>query len=172
MPVKDSSHPVKGSDLQRSVDEMQVALTMTSLKDHKSESVDQLISALLVSSSYSTLSHMLLIYLQDAADPNVLALMTKTDAGNIATGHLTDSDKLSLRVLLAQMDAMGSRIRHLLGEPDTTTMLDQEHEIPSILSPQDSAIAEPLDKVAVPPPVTEPTPPSTIDHAEGAMELD
>ncbi|UPK90353.1 hypothetical protein LCI18_001288 [Fusarium solani-melongenae] len=155
VPVKNSSHPVKGSDLQRSVDEMQVALTMTSLKDHKSESVDQLISALL-----------------DAADPNVLALMTKTDAGNIATGHLTDSDKLSLRVLLAQVDAMGSRIRHLLGEPDTTTMLDQEHEIPSILSPQDSAIAEPLDKVAVPPPVTEPTPPSTIDHAEGAMELD
>lgn len=153
--MKDSSHPVKGSDLQRSVDEMQVALTMTSLKDHKSESVDQLISALL-----------------DAADPNVLALMTKTDAGNIATGDLTDGDKLSLRVLLAQMDAMGSRIRHLLGEPDTTTMLDQEHEIPSILSPQDSAIAEPLDKVAVPPPVTEPTPPSTIDHAEGAMELD
>ena len=98
--------------------------------------------------------------------------MTKTDASNISTGHLTDNDKLSLRALLTQMDAMGSRIRQLLGEPDgvSASML-KEDVIPSILSPQDSAIAEPLDKVTALP-VTEPTPPSTIDHAEGAMELD
>ncbi|KAF4984024.1 hypothetical protein FZEAL_682 [Fusarium zealandicum] len=150
------SHALTGSQLQRTVDEMQLALTLTSLKERKSDSVDQLISALL-----------------DAADPSVLALMAKTDAGNIATGNLTGGDKLSLRALLSQMDAMGARIRQLLGEPSSVTaaMLDQD-VIPNILSPGDSAMAEPLDKVTALPPVTEPTPPSTIDHAEGAMELD
>ncbi|KAJ3518994.1 hypothetical protein NM208_g14302 [Fusarium decemcellulare] len=154
--AKASDSALKGSQLQRTVDEMQLALTLTSLKDQKSDSVDYLISALL-----------------DAADPSVLSLMAKSDAGNITAGHLTDVDKLSLRALLTQMDAMGARIRQLLGEPSgvTTAMLDQEDVIPNILSPQDSAIAEPLDKVA-PLPVTEPTPPSTIDHAEGSMELD
>ncbi|KAF5655431.1 essential subunit of the histone deacetylase rpd3s complex [Fusarium heterosporum] len=142
------------SELQRTVDEMQLALTLTSLKERKSDGIDHLVSALL-----------------SAADPSVLSLMTKTDAANLATGHLTDNDKLSLRALLTQMDSMGARIRHILGEPVgvTATMLDQD-VIPSILSPQDSAIAEPLDKVSAP--VTEPTPPSTIDHAEGSMELD
>ncbi|KAF4450036.1 hypothetical protein FALBO_16550 [Fusarium albosuccineum] len=154
--AKASDNALKGSQLQRTVDEMQLALTLTSLKDQKSDSVDYLISALL-----------------DAADPSVLSLMAKSDASNITAGHLTDVDKLSLRALLTQMDAMGARIRQLLGEPSgvTTAMLDQEDVIPNILSPQDSAIAEPLDKVA-PLPVTEPTPPSTIDHAEGSMELD
>ncbi|KAM0559593.1 hypothetical protein ACHAPJ_004117 [Fusarium lateritium] len=153
---KDPNRPLAGSELQRTVDEMQLALTLTSLKERKSDGVDHLISALL-----------------DAADPSVLSLMAKTDAGNITTGHLTENDKLSLRTLLTQMDTMGARIRHLLGEPAgvTAAMLDQD-VIPSILSPQDSAIAEPLDKVTAPLPVTEPTPPSTIDHAEGSMELD
>jgi hypothetical protein len=140
---------------------MQLALTLTSLKERKSDGVDHLVSALL-----------------NAADPSVLSLMAKTDAANVATGHLTDNDKLSLRALLTQMDTMGARIRHLLGEPigatatatATATMLDQD-AIPSILSPQDSAIAEPFDKITAPP-VTEPTPPSTIDHAEGSMDLD
>ncbi|KAH6963846.1 hypothetical protein DER45DRAFT_126257 [Fusarium avenaceum] len=154
---KDPSRPIAGSELQRTVDEMQLALTLTSLKERKSDGVDHLVSALL-----------------NAADPSVLSLMAKTDAANVATGHLTDNDKHSLRALLTQMDAMGARIRHLLGEPTSATaiatMLDQD-AIPSILSPQDSAIAEPLDKVAAPP-VTEPTPPSTIDHAEGSMDLD
>ncbi|RBR19081.1 uncharacterized protein FIESC28_05752 [Fusarium coffeatum] len=152
---RDPNRPLAGSELQRSVDEMQLALTLTSLKERKSDGVDYLVTALL-----------------DAADPSVLSLMTKTDASNISTGHLTDNDKLSLRALLTQMDAMGSRIRQLLGEPDgvSASMLEED-VIPSILSPQDSAIAEPLDKVTALP-VTEPTPPSTIDHAEGAMELD
>ncbi|CAJ0553906.1 Ff.00g124180.m01.CDS01 [Fusarium sp. VM40] len=155
--AKDPSRPIAGSELQRTVDEMQLALTLTSLKERKSDGVDHLVSALL-----------------NAADPSVLSLMAKTDAANVATGHLTDNDKHSLRALLTQMDAMGARIRHLLGEPTSATaiatMLDQD-AIPSILSPQDSAIAEPLDKVTAPP-VTEPTPPSTIDHAEGSMDLD
>jgi hypothetical protein len=154
---------------------MQLALTLTSLKERKSDGVDHLISALLVSrgnSSTSSLHVLLTINQQNAADPSILSLMAKTDAANVATGHLTDNDKLSLRALLTQMDTMGARIRHLLGEPTgaTATMLDHD-AIPSILSPQDSAIAEPLDKVTAPP-VTEPTPPSTIDHAEGSMDLD
>ncbi|KAF4335117.1 essential subunit of the histone deacetylase rpd3s complex [Fusarium beomiforme] len=154
---KDPSRPLAGSELQRTVDEMQLALTLTSLKERKSDSVDQLVAALL-----------------HAAEPSVLSLMAQTDASNISAGNLTDSDKLSLRALLTQMDSMGTRIRHLLGEPEpvgvTAAMLDQD-VIPSILSPQDSAIAEPLDKVTAPP-VTEPTPPSTIDHAEVSMDLD
>ncbi|RGP80623.1 essential subunit of the histone deacetylase rpd3s complex [Fusarium longipes] len=154
-PGKDPSRPLAGSELQRSVDEMQLALTLTSLKERRSDGVDHLVAALL-----------------DAADPSVLSLMTKTDASNISAGHLTENDKFSLRILLTQMDAMGSRIRQLLGEPDggSAAMLDEE-VIPSILSPQDSAIAEPLDKVTALP-VTEPTPPSTFDHAEGSMDLD
>lgn len=174
---KDPSRPIAGSELQRTVDEMQLALTLTSLKERKSDGVDHLVSALLVSrgnSLTSSLHVLLTINPQNAADPSVLSLMAKTDAANVATGHLTDNDKHSLRALLTQMDAMGARIRHLLGEPTSATaiatMLDQD-AIPSILSPQDSAIAEPLDKVAAPP-VTEPTPPSTIDHAEGSMDLD
>lgn len=151
------SRPLAGSELQRTVDEMQLALTLTSLKERKSDGVDQLITALV-----------------ETADPVVLSLMAKADASNLSTGHLTESDKLSLRVLLNQMDSMGARIRHLLGEPEpvgiSATMQDQD-VIPSILSPQDSAIAEPLDKVTAHP-VTEPTPPSTIDHAEGSMDLD
>ncbi|WZH44814.1 uncharacterized protein QYS62_005842 [Fusarium acuminatum] len=176
---KDPSRPIAGSELQRTVDEMQLALTLTSLKERKSDGVDHLVSALLVSRGNSLTSspHVLLtINPQNAADPSVLSLMAKTDAANVATGHLTDNDKLSLRALLTQMDTMGARIRHLLGEPigatatATATMLDQD-AIPSILSPQDSAIAEPFDKITAPP-VTEPTPPSTIDHAEGSMDLD
>ncbi|WXC62425.1 hypothetical protein SNK03_008275 [Fusarium graminearum] len=154
-PGSDPNRPLAGSDLQRTVDEMQLALTLTSLKESKSDGVDHLVTALL-----------------DAADPSVLSLMTKTDASNVSTGHLTDNDKRSLRALLAQVDSVGSRIRQLLGEPDgVSAALLNEDVIPSILSPQDSAIAEPLDKVTALP-VTEPTPPSTFDHTEGSMDLD
>jgi hypothetical protein len=102
----------------------------------------------------------------------MLSLITKTDASNVSAGHLTENDKRSLRALLAQMDTIGGHIRQLLGEPGgiSAPMLDED-VIPSILSPQDSAIAEPLDKVTALP-VTEPTPPSTFDHAEGSMDLD
>jgi hypothetical protein len=152
---RDPNRPLAGSDLQRSVDEMQLALTLTSLKERKSDGVDHLVTALL-----------------DAADPSMLSLITKTDASNVSAGHLTENDKRSLRALLAQMDTIGGHIRQLLGEPGgiSAPMLDED-VIPSILSPQDSAIAEPLDKVTALP-VTEPTPPSTFDHAEGSMDLD
>lgn len=85
--------------------------------------------------------------------------MAKANADNIAAGRLTDEDRLGLRALLTQMDAMSTRVRHLLGED----------------APCPRVAAAPLGQgklVTAPPPVTEPTPPSTIDHAEGAMDLD
>jgi hypothetical protein len=45
----DQSRPLAGSELQRTVDEMQLALTLTSLKERKSDGVDQLVTALVVS---------------------------------------------------------------------------------------------------------------------------
>lgn len=87
---------------------------------------------------------------------------------------MTDSDKISLRALLAQMDVMSARIRQALGEspPDVAANMFDQDMVSDLLSPQDSAIAEPPEKVTAPLPVTEPTPPSTIDHVEGAMDLD
>lgn len=48
-PGSDPNRPLAGSDLQRTVDEMQLALTLTSLKESKSDGVDHLVTALLVS---------------------------------------------------------------------------------------------------------------------------
>ncbi|KAH6998516.1 hypothetical protein BKA56DRAFT_608056 [Ilyonectria sp. MPI-CAGE-AT-0026] len=158
-PANAAHHPTRGSDLQRTVDEMQVSLALTSLKVKRSENVDHLISALLT-----------------AADPSVLALMAKNNVDNIAQGQLTDDDKVGLRALLAQMDAMSARIREALGEAPpsnvTATRLGQDTAVLDVPSPQDSAIAEPDEKETGALPVTEPTPPSTIDHAEGSMDLD
>lgn len=44
-----SSSAIRGSSLTRTVEEMQVSLNLTSLKERKSDDVDQLTSALLVS---------------------------------------------------------------------------------------------------------------------------
>lgn len=102
--------------------------------------------------------------------------MAKNNADNIAQGQLTDDDKVGLRALLAQMDAMSARIREALGEAPpsnvTATRLGQDTAVLDVPSPQDSAIAEPDEKETGALPVTEPTPPSTIDHAEGSMDLD
>ncbi|KAK7404182.1 hypothetical protein QQX98_010024 [Neonectria punicea] len=158
-PVSDTSHPLKGSDMQRTVEEMQVSLALTSLKQKRSDKIDDLISALLT-----------------VADPSVITLMAKTNADNIALGQLTSNDKVSLRALLAQMDAMGARIREVLGEAPpshiTAAMLGQDSAVLDVPSPQDSAIAEPHEKDLGALPITEPTPPSTIDHAESSMDLD
>jgi hypothetical protein len=111
--------------------------------------------------------HLLLTQDQkDAADPSVLSLMAKTDASNIITGYLTDTDKLGLRTLLAQINLTEGRIRHLLGEPISVpaTTVDKD-VIPGIASPKDSAIAEPLVQAT--------SPSSTIEDSEGGdMELD
>ena len=106
-----------------------------------------------------------------------MALMAKANANNIASGYLTDDDKLGLRALLAEMDAIGARIRQKLGDDAPLTdvaapsLRDQGSAL-DILSPEDSAIADPDEKVTAPPPVTEPTPPLTIDNTDGSMELD
>jgi hypothetical protein len=94
--------------------------------------------------------------------------MAKNSANNIATGLLTDGDKVGLRALLAQMDAMSARIRDVLGE--APRMLERDNEMSNILSPEESVI-DTTGKMT-PTPVTEPTPPSTFDHAEGSMDLD
>lgn len=166
--------PLLGSTLGRTVDEMQASLNLIGLRQRPSDGIDQLTSALLSS-----------------ADENVLHLMARGNADNFALGQLTDSDKLSLRAMLAQMDAMSSRIRQVLGDtkptpqhissmptPDPTAAAtppapsaDHHHAIaPRSSSPiapkeeEDTATA--MTTMAM---LSEPTPPLTV---EGNMDLD
>jgi hypothetical protein len=111
---------------------------------------------------------------QSAADDNVLALMARGDADNIASGNLVQNDRMSLRAMLAQMDAMGDRIRHLLGDeaPPAASMpkaADTGSPAVTDTSGVDTFLPEKAEPSA---PVAEPTPPSTVDHGEGTMELD
>ncbi|KAM3454477.1 hypothetical protein MY3296_002934 [Beauveria thailandica] len=167
------SGPLLGSTLGRTVDEMQASLNLIGLRQRPSDGIDQLTSALLSS-----------------ADENMLHLMARGNADNFALGQLTDSDKLSLRAMLAQMDAMSSRIRQVLGD---TKPPPQQH-ISSMPTPDHTAAATP----PAPPPdhnhamaprssspiapkeeedtamttmamLSEPTPPLTV---EGNMDLD
>lgn len=99
--------------------------------------------------------------------------MARSNADNIAAGQLTDHDKIGLRAMLAQMDAMSSRIRQVLGEdkhissmptPDagaTSPPAEHDHHIQPKKEEE-----EPHTHIA------EPTPPLTVDHADGSMELD
>ncbi|KAI5465776.1 hypothetical protein BGZ63DRAFT_349263 [Mariannaea sp. PMI_226] len=157
MPVDGSNRPIRGSDVQRTVEEIQVSLALNSMKVSKSDNIDQLVLALLQN-----------------ADPNVVTLMAKNSADNFATGSLTDNDKIGLRALLAQMDAMSARVREILGEapPSTITaaMFERGTELPNILSPEESVI-EATGKMT-PTSVREPTSPATADHLEGPMDLD
>ncbi|KAL7822430.1 hypothetical protein V8C26DRAFT_244542 [Trichoderma gracile] len=153
----DADRPLVGSAYDRKVNEMQASLTLLGLKQSRSENIDQLTAALL-----------------SAADDNVLALMAKGDADNIASGNLVQNDKTSLRALLAQMDAMGDRIRHMLGDeaPATAPMpkaADAGSPPVTDTSGVDTFLPEKTEPSA---PVAEPTPPSTVDHGEGTMELD
>ena len=104
--------------------------------------------------------------------------MAQANADNLATpAALQDLDKQGLRAMLAQMDAMRSRIRSMLGED--TQMSTTTAVTTSIENKENTSISTP-ESVYIPPhkvdnptdPVTEPTPPSTVDQAEGAMELD
>ncbi|GKU23133.1 unnamed protein product [Fusarium langsethiae] len=93
------SQSLANSNSKWGVEEMQLALTLTSLQKGELDRVEHLVSALI-----------------DATDPNVLSLMAKTDASNIRTGCLTDRDRLGLLTILSQMDNTASRIRRRLGE--------------------------------------------------------
>lgn len=97
--------------------------------------------------------------------------MAKSNADNVAVGRLTRDDRQGLRALLAQVDAMGVRIRQVLGEDKPAP------ERPPVSADARTPVSEPpganesgkLEPMA---PVAEPTPPSTVDHAEGSMDLD
>lgn len=104
----------------------------------------------------------------------MLSLMAKSNAEHVATGRLTDDDRLGLRAMLAQMEAMTSRIRQVLGDqscaPTPCAIKAEEPSSPITESNGFGGLGS--GKIEQLPPVTEPTPPSTVDHAEGSMELD
>ncbi len=167
----ESPGPLLGSTLGRQVDEMQASLNLIGLKQKPSDGIDQLTSALLSN-----------------ADENVLRLMARGNADNIALGQLADNDKLSLRAMLAQMDAMTSRIRQVLGDdkpptqqcvssmptPDPTAMTpppadDSRGVLRSspIVPKKEEDTAPAMTTMAA---LREPTPPLTIDGS--TMDLD
>ncbi|RDA92368.1 hypothetical protein CP533_4409 [Ophiocordyceps camponoti-saundersi (nom. inval.)] len=144
-PVHDG--PLVGSTLERSVEEMQLSLTLTSLREKPTEGIEQLICALL-----------------SVADDNVLALMAKTNAATLSKGPLSPSDRRGLGALLAQMEAMSTRIR---------SMLDEKPSPSSSSSPSAATAPTGAGVVHTAQPLAEPTPPSTVDHAEGSsMDLE
>ncbi|KAL6868054.1 hypothetical protein J3F83DRAFT_89865 [Trichoderma novae-zelandiae] len=154
--ASDADRPLAGSAYDRKVNEMQASLNLLGLKQSRSENIDQLTAALLA-----------------AADDNVLALMARGDADNIASGNLVQDDRTSLRAMLAQMDAMGDRIRHLLGdEAPPTGLTSKTTDTGSPPITDTSGVDTFPEKTEPSAPVTEPTPPSTVDHGEGTMELD
>ncbi|PNP47636.1 hypothetical protein TGAMA5MH_01459 [Trichoderma gamsii] len=156
LPATDSGGVLAGSAYDRKVNEMQASLNLLGLKQSRSENIDQLTAALLFT-----------------ADDNVLALMAKANADNIASGHLLQEDKMGLRAMLAQMNAMGDRIRHLLGDeappPTSVTYKTNDRGSPVTDTSDVDTFPEKAEPLA---PVTEPTPPSTVDHGEVTMELD
>lgn len=97
--------------------------------------------------------------------------MAKTNADNVELGKLTDDDRIGLRTMMLQMDAISARIRKTLGE-------DSNSAASALASPGATSIAEvtpissPREKMQTMAPVTEPTPPSTVGQGEGAMDLD
>ncbi|KAG8419990.1 hypothetical protein J3458_004809 [Metarhizium acridum] len=138
--------------------EMQVSLNLIGLQQHRSGGVDKLTAALLT-----------------AADDSMLALMAKGNADNFASGQLTAGDRLGLRAMLAQMDAVSTRIRQLLVE-DSSTRAPQpviKAEASSPVTESTTGLNDPRAQKMDPcMPVSEPTPPSTVDHGEGTMDLD
>lgn len=101
--------------------------------------------------------------------------MAKGNADNIAYGRLAEDDKVSLRAMLAQMEAMSTRIRRALGEDTgmSAASINDSNAVEAITpAPAASDIdmfPNKIDQTLI---VAEPTPPSTVDHGEGGMELD
>lgn len=148
-PVEETS-PRRPAGEERNVEEMQASLVLASLKQSPPSSLDQLVSALLASAS-----------------PDAISLIARGDATNIARDTLASQDKVSLMALLGEVESMGGRIRELLEketEPQPDTNIE-DHPA-AAQNKTDSA-----DKMDTEPLVTEPTPPSTIDH-EGAMDFE
>jgi hypothetical protein len=185
VPFVGSEPVLRGSTLEHDVTEMQVSLTLANLKQGSPEGVDQLTTALLVSHP-SRPSHAvfeILNVFQAGADESVLKLIAQTNADNLAFGQLRDDDKQGLRALAAQMDAMSSRIRQVLGGESEAPKVQEETPVlsqPAVAVPakestpfSDTHGAEHVcEKPEASAPVTEPTPPSTIDHGEGTMDVD
>lgn len=111
---------------------------------------------------------------QAGADENILALLAQTSAESIISGELADTDKQGLRLLLAQMDAMSSRIRQVLAEDIKPPCTSQPGSPASRqTTPAFNKLGQAQDeKLEASEPVTEPTPPSTVDQAEGSMDVD
>jgi hypothetical protein len=151
-----TAQPLTGSSYSdRTVEEMQLSLNLITLKESRSEGVGHLHSALL-----------------NAADDNVLALMAKANADNFTPETMTDSDKLGLRTMLAQMDAMSSKIRFLLGgdlPPSSPPDMISPGATPVSELPGEMDMPEKVEQLA---PVNEPTPPSIFDHPEASMDID
>lgn len=179
--TSDAGGLLVGSAYDRKVNEMQASLNLLGLKQSRSENIDQLTAALLVSTRillwhclHSRLPFLVQVANspQSAADDNVLALMARGNVDNIASGHLIQDDRMSLRAMLAQVNAMGDRIRHLLGDEAPPAALI--HKATDTGSPDtDTSDVDTFPEKTEPTaPVTEPTPPSTVDHGEGTMELD
>lgn len=106
--------------------------------------------------------------IQSEADSSVLSSIAEADAVNIANKQLQHKDKTSLRTLLAHMERMGSQIRALLCEDATPTLPSLPDQHRSTSHNEDDFPETKIEHDSL---VTEPTPPSTIDH-EGGMDLD
>lgn len=148
-PVEDAV-PRGPAGEERNVEEMQASLVLASLKQSPPSALDQLVSALLTSAS-----------------PDIIALIARGDATNIARDTLANHDRVSLMALLEEVDSMGGRIRELLRK-DSEAQAKPDTREPSTTAQEKTNSAEKMD---MEPLVTEPTPPSTIDH-EGAMDFE
>lgn len=152
---------------ERSVEELQAALILTGLKQTPIDGVEQLTSALLVSprnrSARRPWTNPLTQAPQTSADQSIISLIAQGNADSIARKRLAETDRQSLRALLAQMDAVSANIRSILSDQEQLAT-DRDHSTGSSSKDADAMDTDPL--------VTEPTPPSTIDHAEGAMDFD
>lgn len=184
----EEQRPLLGSTLGRTVDEMQASLNLIALKRKQSDNIEQLTTALL-----------------SQADENVLHLMARGNADNITQGQLTPNDELSLRATLAQMEAMSSYIRQLLGDEEKHTINGNNMKhVSSMPTPDPTAATPPPPSPSLPlaadsaktivqalsssptiepkqeemsgmmtmASLPEPTPPLTIDGADGSMDLD
>lgn len=98
--------------------------------------------------------------------------MAQGNADNIASGDLTDGDKIGLRAMLAQMESMSTRIRLALGEDARSAATPEVAVQGTTPVSQIGGEEDPPEKMEPVGPLTEPTPPSTVDQAESAMDLD